>query len=79
MDTIDRSGARWRLDATPEFSVRRPVPDLTAALGLAAPNIWSEGGNRLGVTLTFGVIVPDGASGPDFPDLLRRIEAALRG
>ena len=76
--SVDRSGARWRIAASPEVEIRHIVEDTTADFRLTKPNIWSEGGEVCQVSMRFDLFVPVGAKCPDLEEIQDKILQALQ-
>jgi hypothetical protein len=74
---IDRSGAVWRVNSSPEVTIRREVRDTTAEMGLTRPNIWSEGGTAVDISVKFQAFIPVGAKAPDWNVLAEQIAMGL--
>ena len=75
--TIDRSGARWVLDRPPELTYVESQRDTTAEFGLNRSNIWTQGGQRVRLTIELAALVEIGAAPPDLDEIAQRILAAL--
>ncbi len=50
----------------------------TEQFGLDRPNIWTQGGKRVRMTITLAALVETGAAPPDLENVARRIVDALK-
>ena len=76
-EPIDRSGAVWRVNSSPEVTIRREVRDTTAEMGLTRPKIWSEGVTVWVNSVKFQAFIPVGAKAPDWNALAEQIAMVL--